>query len=121
MFKTRSKVLFVTAILAALYAIYIISYFYGANAESDDLVEEAGAAIATALVMPHMVMMGLGAIFTWLGFFLKAPWGALVGAILFCVGTVCFPMYAMFSVPLLILGFIAFSKQKKINKRNPDE
>lgn len=116
MFKGRSKLLFITAIASLAYAIYMISYIYGANTETKDAAEQLGTAIASALIMPHLIMMSLGAIFSWLGFFLKAAWGALVGAILFCVGLCCMPIYFMFSVPLLILGFISFSKQKKINK-----
>lgn len=83
MFKGRSKLLFITAIASLAYAIYMISYIYGANAETKDAAEQLGTAIASALIMPHLIMMSLGAIFSWLGFFLKATWGALVGAILF--------------------------------------
>lgn len=115
MFKRRSKLLFVTAILALAYGIYIISYVVNANATAGDSAEKVGSALATALLTPHMVVMVLGAIFCWLGFFLKANWGALVGAILFCVGLLFMPLYFMFSVPLLILAFISYSKQKKIN------
>ena len=81
---------------------------------SSDSTEAIGGAIATALVTPHMVLVGLGAIFSWLGFFLKKPWGALVGAILYCVGALVFIVYAMFCIPLIILGFVGYSKQKKL-------
>ncbi|MDE6150221.1 MAG: hypothetical protein K2F81_09080 [Ruminococcus sp.] len=116
MFKQRSKMLFVTSVLSLAYAIYIISYVVKANSDAADAAEKVGSALATAMLTPHMVMMILGAIFCWLGFFLKANWGALVGAILFCVGLVFMPIYFMFSVPLLIFGFISFSNQKKINQ-----
>lgn len=118
MFKNRSKLLFVTSILAIAYAIYLIVYVAKANASASDSTEQVGSAIATALLIPHMLTMGLGAIFSWLGFFLKANWGALVAAILFCVGLACMPIYFMFAVPLLILEFISYAKQKKINKQN---
>lgn len=115
MFEKRSKVLFVCAILATIYAIYLITYFAGAT-NSEDATEAIGGAIATAIVMPHMVVMTLGAVFTWLGFALKKNWGALVGAILYCVGLVLFPLYFMFTIPLIILGFVGFAKQKKFNQ-----
>ena len=114
MFEKRSKVLFVCGILAAIYAVYLIVYFAGAT-DSEDAAEAIGGAIATAIVMPHMIVMTLGAIFTWLGFCLRKNWGALVGAILYCVGLFLFPPYFMFSIPLIILGFVGFSKQKKLN------
>ena len=81
MFKNRSKVLFITAILATLYVVYLMSYF-GSSIGDLNSAEELSGAIATALVTPHLIVMGLGAIFSWLGFFLKKSWGALVGVIL---------------------------------------
>lgn len=114
MFEKRSKVLFVCAILAAIYVIYLITYFMGAT-DSEDAAEAIGGAIATALVMPHMLVMALGAIFTWIGFCLCKSWGALVGAILYCLGLVLFPAYFMFAIPLIILGFVGFAKQKKLS------
>ena len=115
-FRNRSKILFVCAVLSVLYSIYLFTYFSNAFANADSTVEEIGSAIAIALVMPHMIMMGIGAIFACLGVFLKAPWGACVAGILFSVGTFLFISYAMFSIPLLILAFIGFAKQKKINQ-----
>lgn len=115
MFKNRSKVLFVCALLATLYVIYLMSYF-GNSVVDMNSAEEIGGAIATALVTPHMVVMGIGAVFSWLGFFLKKSWGALVGAILYCVGALLFMLYAMFCIPLIVLGFVGYSKQKKFIK-----
>ena len=115
MFKGRSKVLFVANVLATLYVIYLVTHF-GSAVTADDTAEAIGGAIATALVTPHMVVTAIGAVFGWLGFFTKKSWGALVAAILYCVGGLLFLMYVMFSVPLLILGFVGYSKQNKINK-----
>ena len=63
-----------------------------------------------------MVTFVIGAIFGWLGVFLKVSWGALVAAILYAVGTVLFLAYIMFGAPIMILGFVGYAKQKKINK-----
>lgn len=116
MFKDRSKVLFVCAILATIYTIYLISYFNG-SMMTDDSAEALGGAIATALVTPHIVMIGLGTMFSWIGFIFKKSWAALVGAILYCVGALIFILYAMFCIPLIILGFIGFAKQKKLTSK----
>ncbi len=115
MFSKRSKVLFVATILAVLYSIYLITYFGGAVGGSNDSAEMVGSAIATALVTPHMFMVSLGAVFGIIGFFARKAWAALVAAILYSVGTVLFIAYAMFTIPILILGFVGYSKQKKIN------
>lgn len=114
MFKNRSKVLFICAILATIYVIYLISYFAHGMGDLNS-GEEIGAAFATAMVTPHIVIIGIGAIFSWLGFFLRKSWCALVGAILYCIGSLMFILYIMFGIPLIILGFIGYTKQKKLN------
>lgn len=85
---------------------------------SSEGAEAIGGAIATALVMPHMLMFLIGAVFGWLGLLARKTWAALVAAILYSVGTLLFLAYFMFGVPLLILGFVGYSKQKKINQAN---
>lgn len=115
MFRDRSKVLFVCAILATAYSLYLIFYF-GSSMSSTDSAEAIGGAIATALVTPHMICMAVGAIFSWLGFLLRKSWGALIGAILYCVSALLFMLYAMFCIPIIILGFVGYAKQRKILK-----
>ena len=115
--KSRSKMLIIATILSSAYAIYLFCYFFGITANASDTSEVIGGALATALVTPHAVMFLLGAIFGWLGVFLKQTWAALVAAILYSVGTVLFVAYIMFGAPLLILGFIGYANQKKINKK----
>jgi len=108
MFKGRSKVLFLSSLITTLYVLYLMYYFGGA-------MDELSGMLATALVTPHMLMIGLGAVFSWVGFIFKKSWAALVAAILFCVGALLFLMYALFVVPSIILGFIGCAKQKKLN------
>lgn len=109
----RSKCLCIANVLSSLYAVYLITYFFGGTMNSSG-AEAVGGAIATALVFPHMFMFILGAVFGWLGFLAKKSWAALVAAILYSVGTLLFLAYAMFGIPILILGFVGYSKQKKI-------
>lgn len=113
----RSKILCVANILATAYAVYLISYFGGGVMQAEG-AEAVGGAIATALVTPHMIMFLIGAVFGWVGFFGKKSWGALVAAILYSVGTLFFLMYFMFGVPILVLGFVGYSMQKKLNAKN---
>ena len=109
----RSKCLFVANALSSLYAIYLITYFFGETMNASG-AEAVGGAIATALVFPHLLMFVLGAVFGWLGFLAKKSWAALVAAILYSVGTLLFLAYAMFGIPILIFGFVGYSKQKKL-------
>lgn len=117
MFRNRSKILLVCAILATIYSLYLIFYF-GSSMTSSDSAEAVGGAIATALVTPHMICMTVGTIFSWLGFLLRKSWCALVGAILYCVSALLFMLYAIFCIPMIILGFVGYAKQRKILKEN---
>ena len=119
MLKERSKMILVSVILATAYFIYLLCYFSGiiSQVDSGSGAKAVAGALATALVMPHMIAIGVGAVFAWVGFFLKANWATLVGAILYAVSAVLFLPYFMFSVPILILGFIGYSMQKKINQQ----
>lgn len=112
--KERSKCLFAATALATIYVVYLCSHFFGGIASSDG-AEAIGGAIATALVMPHIIMFLIGAVFGWIGVFGKKAWSALVAAILYSVGTLLFFAYIMFGAPILILGFVGYSKQKKLN------
>lgn len=115
--KSRSNVLLIATILATLYSVYLFSYFFGSIANSSSGTEVAAGVIATGFITPHLVLFILGAIFGWLGIFLKASWSALTGAILYSVGTLFFLLYAMFGIPILTLGFIGFAMQKKLNQK----
>ena len=117
MFKDRSKALFFGALIATIYVIYLICYFSGTMGDMSS-AEEVGGAIATALVTPHMIVIAIGAIFGWVGFFTRKPWAALVAAILYCVGGILFIVYIIFCIPMIVLGFVGYSKQKKILNQN---
>lgn len=118
--KKRSIMLTVATILSTAYAIYLICYFVGGTASASG-AEALGGAIATALVLPHMILFAVGAVFGWIGLLVRKSWAALVAAILYSVGTVLFLAYALFGIPLLIFGFIGYANQKKINQRNLED
>ena len=118
--KTRSIALTVATTLATAYVLYLYMYFVGGTASAKGL-DALGGAIATALVTPHMLMFGIGAVFGWLGVFLRKTWAALVAAILYSVGTLLFLAYAFFGVPILVVGFIGYANQKKIEAQLAEE
>lgn len=96
-------------VLAVAYAIYIVSYFSGIAMDS------AGAAIATALVTPHMVCVAVGALMAVLGTFTFKRGFMLAAGILLVVAAAIFPTYAMFTVVQSILAFIAYVRMGKEN------
>lgn len=107
----KSKLLLASGIIGTLYLIYLITYFAGAVGSSDG-AEAVGAGIATALVMPHAVCVGIAVLFNWIGWALKARWAALVAGIMYAVSMVCMFIYAMFVILEMIFCFVAFAKMK---------
>lgn len=114
--RKRSIILSLATILSTAYTVYLFYYFVGGTATASG-TEALSGAIATALIMPHTIMFLIGAVFGWIGFLFKKSWSALVAAILYSVGTFLFLVYAMFGIPILVLGFIGYANQKKINKK----
>lgn len=100
------------------YLYYFLITYFGSSTLNADGVEALGGAIATALVTPRIILFLIGAIFGRVGFIAKKSRAALVTAILYSVRTLFFLMYAMFGIPILVLGFVGYSKQKKLNLQN---
>lgn len=111
----RSKLLLISGIIGTVYLVYLISYFSDAISASEGM-EALGTGIAAALVTPHMVCVGIAAIFNWLGWAMKARWAALVAGIMYAVSIVCMFMYAAFVVVEMIFCFVAFAKMKQSKK-----
>ncbi len=107
----KSKLLLAAAILGTLYIVYLISYFVGGVSSSEG-AEAVGAGIATAIVMPHMLLVALAVIFNWIGWLFNARWGALTAGILYAVSILMMFIYAIFVILQMIFCFVAFAKMK---------
>lgn len=116
----KSKLLLASAILGSLYMIYMFVYFTGGISGSEG-TEAIGAGIAAALVTPHAVCVGVAVVFNWLGWAIKARWGALVAGILYAVSIVFMFLYAPFVILEMIFCFVAFGKMKKKTDEVPAE
>ncbi len=112
----KSKLLLVNNILGTIYAIFIITYFVGALSGSAETAEQVGTSIAAMLVMPHMFVTLIAALMGWLAYFWNKAGFALASAILYCVAAFLFLLYAVFLIPMIILGFVAYGKVKKIQE-----
>lgn len=119
MFKDRSKAAFFAVLIALLYGIYSITYWTGANTSADGDAEAIGAGIATFLVLPHVIVTWIGVLFGLIGYFSRKTGFILTAAILYSVAAVLFFIYAVFLIPSIVLGFVGYSSQKKINKALP--
>lgn len=121
-FERRSKAAFFAALLGLAYSIYSIIYWAGVagqSAASEDAAVAIAGGLATILVFPHMLTTVLATIFAIIGFFIRKPGLILTGAILFSVAAVLFLIYAVFLIPSIVLGFVGYSKQKKMNAPAP--
>ena len=110
--KNRSKTLIISMVLGVGYSIYLMSYFYNITMCGSGMDFIVGS-LASAIVFPHMMSVGIGLIFNMLGYFLNNRAFVLVGAILYSVSILLFMMYFMFVIVQMILSYIAFAKMKK--------
>lgn len=134
----RSIALLVSNILATAYSIYLLVVFGGAIIEAGgaEFVEAIGtyfkvvfelfgtssSAInfmyaVVALLCVHIVVFTLGSLISWIAFLAKKSGGAKFAATLYLLGTICFPVYLFFGLPITIAGFIGGGNQKKINAK----
>jgi hypothetical protein len=104
MFKGRSKSLFVGTVIALLYTIYIIGYMAstGEAVSSDDSAEAVGTGLAMLLILPHVTLTVVGTLFGVIAFF-------------WAVAAATFILYAAFLIPSIVLGFVGYTAQKKLN------
>lgn len=111
----KSKMLLVSWILTLAYLVYVLVYVssYG-NSGSDS--EQAGAAIAFLLMLPHLAVTFIGLIMNFLGWILNKRGFALAGAILYSVAMFLFFPYFFFILIQTILGYVAFAKMGKVAK-----
>src|SRR6056297_1647924 len=116
MFNKRSKVMFTSAILGSLYLIYIVYYFFNEVGTTQG-AEQMGAALATTVVLPHIVLLALAVIMNWVGFFMNVKWGAISAGVLYSVSGVIFLLYIIFVIPMIILSFVGVSKIGKIQNK----
>lgn len=132
----RSIALFVSNILATLYSAYLLWIFGGAIIEAGgvEFIDAIGAYfelvfdllgtstevtflyVILVLLCVHIVTFVLGCLFGWIAFLSKKSGGAKFAATLYLIGTICFPIYLFFGLPITIVGFVGAAKQKKINK-----
>ncbi len=110
MFENRSKVVFASAVLGVLYFIMLFkNFFLGVN--------DAGSALATALVMPHIISVFIAVVFNVLGFIKNKKAFVIVGLVMYCVAGILFLIYIIMLIPMIILSSIGISKVSKINKQ----
>ncbi len=132
----RSKVLLVSNVLASVYAAILLWNIGGgiiAAGGFDYIIDSVnilntvlkilgtGAMpviviyIAAGLFIAHILLFALGAIFGWCGYAACKSGMAKAAAVFFLLGTIAFPIYLVFGLPIMIIAFVGSSMQKKLN------
>lgn len=115
MFKYKNVFLIISVALAILCLIFMIYSFCNASTgvNSVDFAESAGTAIGMALVVPCMVVGGVGTILHTVGGCVYKRGLILAGVICECVSVVLMITWGMFYIPAIVLGFIGYAKMPK--------
>ncbi len=132
----RSKTLLVSNLLSTIYTGYLLSVYGGAVVEAGgmdyieycqqsfkavfDMVGFSSVSIniiyaIVILLAVHICAFTLGTVFGWIGYLSKKSGIAKFSATLYLIGTICFPIYVFFGLPLIITGFVGGGKQKQLN------
>ena len=132
----KSKTLLISNILSTLYAGYLLWLFGGAIIVAGgmdyieycqqtfgavfDLVGFSSVSVNVVyaiviLLLVHIGTFTLGALLSWFAYLAKKSGLAKFSATLYLLGTICFPIYIFFGLPLTIIGYVGGGKQKKIN------
>lgn len=110
--KKLSICLLISFFIGIAYSIYSIWYWFIDVPNAEGTAEQIGAALATALVYPHLTCLFLAVIFNAVGVFAKKRRFALTGAILYTVAMVLMPVYAPFVILETILSYVGFATMK---------
>lgn len=117
--RKRSWLLLIALIIAVIYLIMQFgTYADGIKTVTADTqtAEETGAALGTAIgmtiLLPHMILVLLGAIFNAVAWIGKMRWAALTAAILYAVGGVFGLVNFVFLLVPMVLCFVAYGKSK---------
>ena len=98
-------------ILATVYAVFAFLFctghapvlMEGANVFADGFISAMNL---------HAVLVFIGVVFGWSGFFTKRRNQVLVSAILYCVAAVLFLIWALFLVLPIVFGFVGYARMK---------
>ena len=112
--KKRSIMLLIALIFAIFYiCLQFSNYGNGMNTiSSSNSGEAVGTAIGMTILLPHLILVVLGAIFNavaWLG---KQRWAALTAAILYTVGGVLGLVNIVFMIVPMVLCYVAYGRSR---------
>lgn len=134
----RSIALLVSVIFSTIYSAFLLFTFGGAiiNAGGMDFVNAVGAYFEFAfkligadsaalnflyavvvLLCVHIGVFVIGCLLGWISFITRKSGLAKFTAVLYLIGSICFPIYIFVGLPITIVGFVGGGKQKKLNNQ----
>ena len=115
MFKTKNVCLIISVALAILcLIIMIVALGTGSQGlNSNDDVEVAGTVLGMTIVMPCVVVGGIGTVLHTIGGCVYKRGLILAGLICECVSIILMFLWGMYYIPAIVLGFIGYAKMHK--------
>jgi len=71
--------------------------------------------VILVLLCIHIIAFIIGCLIDWIAYAGKKSSTSKLAAILYLIGTISFPVYLFFGLPITIVGFMGSGKQKKTN------
>ena len=118
----KSKMLLISNIVASLYSAFLVIWFLIINGDEIKTLYDvadflgAGEKIIVILLWGHIIVFVLATILGWISYKTTKSKLAKFSAILILIGTIIFPIYYFFCIPITIIAFIGYSRQKKLEK-----
>ena len=120
----RSKVVLVFAVLSAAYTVVLSVLWSSAQStltelfETDPLLAGLGTVaggLASIVLLPHFISVVFGSILAVVGFLTRNDGFVLAAATLLSVAVAMFFLSGLLLLPVVILGFIGYANQRRLN------
>jgi hypothetical protein len=122
----RSKVVLVFALLSAVYTVVVSVVWSRAQSVLTELfmtdpflagLGTVAGGVASIVLLPHFISTVFGSILAVVGFLTRNDGFVLAAAILFSVAVAMFFLSGLILVPVVIMGFIGYANQRRLNAR----
>lgn len=126
MFRHRSKLVFVFALVSVSYSVIQAVLWSRSQAALTELFETqpvlaglgtVASGVASIVLLPHFFSSVAASILAVIGFLAKNDGLVLASAVLLTVATALFFVAALWLVPVLVVGFWGYSIQRRINHK----
>lgn len=91
---------------------YVLSEISDAGAETVIIVD-----VIMVLLFLHVVLFAVGGLLGWIGYVTLRNGFTKAAAVLYTIATILFPVSIPVALPIVIIGFVGHSRQKKKTSR----